>query len=54
MKFDALVDARGLNCPLPLFRCKRGLKALESGQILKIQTTDKNATKDLEAFCENT
>jgi tRNA 2-thiouridine synthesizing protein A len=54
MKFDALVDARGLKCPLPLLHCKRGLNSLESGQILKIHTTDKNASKDLEAFCENT
>ena len=54
MKFDALVDARGLKCPLPLLHCKRGLNSLEFGQILKIQTTDKNASKDFEAFCENT
>ena len=54
MKFDALVDARGLKCPLPLLHCKRGLNTIASGQILKIQTTDKNASKDLKAFCENT
>ncbi len=54
MKFDAIVDARGLKCPLPILHCKRGLNSLKSGQILKIQTTDKNATKDFAAFCENT
>jgi TusA-related sulfurtransferase len=37
------VDARGLNCPLPILRAKKALADMESGQILKVLATDRNA-----------
>ena len=47
-------DARTLKCPLPLLRTKKALKALNSGNILEVLTTDPQAPKDLEAFCKVT
>jgi tRNA 2-thiouridine synthesizing protein A len=51
---DLEVDARGLNCPLPILRAKKGINTLNSGQVLKIVATDPGSVKDLEAFCKQT
>ncbi|HEC12951.1 MAG TPA: sulfurtransferase TusA family protein [Acidiferrobacteraceae bacterium] len=53
-EFDAELDARGLNCPLPILRAKKAINALNAGQILKIIATDPGAVKDFEAFCKQT
>ena len=54
INYDFEVDAIGLKCPMPILRCKKGLNAIQTNQILKISTTDKNATKDLKVFCQQT
>lgn len=52
--FDAELDARGLNCPLPILRAKKSINALTSGQTLHIMATDPGSVKDFEAFCKQT
>lgn len=54
MSFDAELDAKGLNCPLPILRAKKAINALEAGQVLKIIATDPGSVKDFEAFCNQT
>lgn len=54
MQFDKEVDARNLNCPLPILRCKKALNELASEQILKIVATDPGSKKDFDAFCRQT
>ncbi|MCC0076194.1 MAG: sulfurtransferase TusA family protein [Rhodobacter sp.] len=51
---DQVLDAKGLNCPLPILRAKKTLKAMATGQTLEIQATDPGAVKDFEAFCRTT
>ena len=53
-EYNDEIDAIGLKCPMPILKCKKGLNALKTNQILKIKTTDKSAKKDFEAFCKNT
>ena len=53
-KYNDEINAIGLKCPMPILKCKKGLNALKTNQILKIKTTDKSAKKDFEAFCRNT
>ena len=53
-KFDQELDARGLNCPLPILRAKKTLNAMTGGQILKIMATDPGSVKDFEAFAKQT
>lgn len=36
------VDASGLTCPLPILRAKKALAQMESGQVLRVVTTDPN------------
>ena len=52
--FDQELDARGLNCPLPILRAKKTLSAMPAGQILKIMATDPGSVKDFEAFAKQT
>jgi len=54
MNFDKDLDARGLNCPLPILRAKKALAELASGQILRIVATDPGSVKDFEAFSKQT
>ena len=52
--YDSELDARGLNCPLPILRAKKAIAGLDSGQKLHITATDPGAVKDFEAFCRQT
>jgi len=52
--FDQELDARGLNCPLPILRAKKTLNAMTGGQILKIKATDPGSVKDFDAFAKQT
>lgn len=49
---DKLLDARGLNCPLPILRTKKALNDLATGQILKILATDPGSVRDFQAFAK--
>ncbi|MBB2932346.1 TusA-related sulfurtransferase [Paraburkholderia silvatlantica] len=48
------VDARGLNCPLPILRAKKALADMESGQVLKVLATDPGSQRDFAAFAKQT
>jgi len=54
MDFDKELDARGLNCPLPILRAKKALTDMLSGQVLKIVATDPGSVKDFAAFAKQT
>jgi tRNA 2-thiouridine synthesizing protein A len=54
MNFDKELDARGLNCPLPILRAKKALADLQSGQVLKVLATDPGSVKDFQAFARQT
>ena len=51
---DIELDARGLNCPLPILRSKKALSGMSSGQVLRIQSTDPGSVKDFQAFAKQT
>ena len=54
MEFDKEIDATGLNCPLPILRCKKGLSEIDAAQVLKVISTDPGSVKDFNAFCVQT
>ena len=54
IRFDRELDARGLNCPLPILRTKKSLNDMTSGQVLKIIATDPGSVRDFQAFCKQT
>ncbi len=51
---DHVLDARRLNCPLPILRAKKALKEIAVGETLEIHATDPGSVKDFEAFCRAT
>ena len=54
MEFQKDVDARGLNCPLPILRAKKALAEMSSGQVLRIVTTDPGSVRDFQAVAKQT
>jgi tRNA 2-thiouridine synthesizing protein A len=51
---DREVDARGLNCPLPVLRTKKALNEMKSGEVVRIVATDPGSVRDFEAFSRQT
>ena len=53
-EYDRELDARGLNCPLPILRAKKALAGMQSGEVLKIVCTDRGSVRDFQAFAQQT
>ncbi len=51
---DSVLDAKGLNCPLPILKTKLALQRLDAGQILHVLATDSHAVVDFKAYCART
>lgn len=54
IKADSELDCRGLNCPLPIVKTKKAIEGLQSGEILKVVTTDPGAVADLGSWARIT
>ena len=53
-RHDRELDARGMNCPLPILRARKTLNDMTTGQILRVVATDPGSVKDFESFCRQT
>ena len=51
---DVTLDAKGLNCPLPILKAKKAINDVASGGTLEIFATDPGSVADFEAFCRTT
>ncbi len=54
MEVDRELDTRGLNCPLPILKAKKSLNEMQSGQLLKVVSTDAGSLRDFQAFARQT
>ncbi|RYF73280.1 MAG: hypothetical protein EOO29_26980 [Comamonadaceae bacterium] len=54
MTIDKEIDTRGLNCPLPILRAKKALTDMQTGQQLKVVSTDPGSMRDFQAFARQT
>ena len=54
MQADKELDARGLNCPLPILKAKKALADMHSGQTLRVISTDAGSVRDFQAFAKQT
>jgi tRNA 2-thiouridine synthesizing protein A len=54
MQIDKEIDTRGLNCPLPILKAKKALTDMQSGQLLKVVSTDGGSLRDFQAFSKQT
>jgi tRNA 2-thiouridine synthesizing protein A len=48
------VDARGLNCPMPIVKTAIAIKPLAPGELLEVLATDPGAVKDFAAWSKST
>lgn len=48
------LDTRGLNCPLPILKTKKMLSEMQSGEVLKVVSTDPGSIRDFQAFARQT
>jgi tRNA 2-thiouridine synthesizing protein A len=54
MEFQKDLDARGLNCPLPILKAKKALAEMQTGEVLRIVATDSGSVRDFQAFAKQT
>ncbi|MDP3669609.1 MAG: sulfurtransferase TusA family protein [Telluria sp.] len=54
MDFQKELDARGLNCPLPILKAKKALAEMATGEVLRIVATDSGSVRDFQAFAKQT
>ena len=54
MNIDKEIDTRGLNCPLPILKAKKALTDMQTGQLLKVVSTDPGSVRDFQAFAKQT
>lgn len=47
------LDTSGLKCPLPVLKAKKALRALDSGELIRVISTDPAALDDFPAYCAN-
>jgi TusA-related sulfurtransferase len=52
MQVDRELDARGLNCPLPLMKAKKVLGEMKSGEVLRVVATDSGSMPDFLTFAK--
>ena len=51
---EALLDVKGLSCPLPVLRANRLLRGMQPGERLRVLATDRASVQDFHAFCRET
>ncbi len=54
IKFDQVLDAKGMSCPLPILKTKKAVDALAKDQVLKVETTDPGSKNDMAAWAKRT
>ncbi len=54
MEASKELDARGLNCPLPILKAKKALADMASGDLLRVVATDPGSMRDFQAFARQT
>jgi TusA-related sulfurtransferase len=50
--FDKTMDARGMNCPMPLVNARKEIGTLTPGQVLKVMATDRGSVADFQGWAK--
>ncbi len=51
---ESTLDARGLNCPMPVVRTSQEIKKMSVGGVLELLATDPGSVADMIAWCKST
>lgn len=52
VQFDDTLDARGLNCPMPVVKARKKIGDLDAGQVLRVISTDRGSIKDFQGWAK--
>ena len=52
VQFDDTLDARGLNCPMPVVKARKKIGELDAGQVLRVISTDRGSIKDFQGWAK--
>ena len=47
------LDTSGLKCPLPVLKAKKALRSMETGDQLRVVSTDPSSVQDFADYCDN-
>jgi tRNA 2-thiouridine synthesizing protein A len=47
---DKLVDAKGLACPMPVLLARKGIDEIDSGQVMRLESTDAGSKSDIPSW----
>ena len=50
---DLIVDARNLQCPMPVLKVAQAINQIESGQTLELIATDRGSKSDIPAWARD-
>ena len=53
-RYDVLLDARGLVCPMPLIKARQALMVVGRGATICVLATDPGSVADFTSFCDAT
>lgn len=48
------IDAKGLSCPMPVIKAKRGISEIEMGEVIEVLSTDPGSMADFKAWARST
>lgn len=51
---ERVVDARGLSCPLPVIKAKKGVESVSVGGLVEVRCTDPGSVADFTAWTRST
>lgn len=54
LQADTVVDCRGLMCPMPIVEMAKGIKSIDAGQVLRIDTDSEALQSDVPSWCKTT
>lgn len=54
VQVNKVVDAKGLSCPMPIVKTKKGMDEITPGQVIEVQATDKGSLADIKAWAKST
>ena len=53
-EITARIDAKGLACPMPVIKAKKGIVGVDIGQVVEVECTDPGSMADFKAFANST
>ena len=50
---DVTVDARGLQCPMPVIKAAKAIAGIDSGETMEVIATDRGSLSDIPAWTKD-